>query len=111
MVLSYNIKVSERKDFSIFNYNKEICLIKFRYNIIAVKNGFVIDETNTNFRGEGSFVDIIESCNTVVHFRNTMVDVYKFSMNFNVKPEVIKLDCLDSIAFEPPKETKLFRIV
>jgi hypothetical protein len=39
------------------------------------------------------------------------MDIYQLSMNFNVKPEVIKLDCLDSIAFEPPKDVKLFKIV
>jgi hypothetical protein len=39
------------------------------------------------------------------------MDVYQLTMNFDVKPEVIKLDCLDSIAFEPPNGAKLFKIL
>ena len=39
------------------------------------------------------------------------MDVYQLSMNFEVKPEVIKLDCLDSIAFQPPPGAKLFKII
>lgn len=49
LMLNYNIEVRDRKEFSIYNYNKDICLIKFKFTIIATKNGFVIDETNTNF--------------------------------------------------------------
>ena len=38
------------------NYNKDICLVKFRFDIIAAKNGFVIDKTSSNFRSENSSI-------------------------------------------------------
>lgn len=50
MILNYMIPVKERKEFSIFNYNKDICLIKSHFSITAVKNGFVIDDSKTNIQ-------------------------------------------------------------
>ena len=111
LALVCNINVQERREFRIYNYSKEFCLIKFPYNIIAIKNGYLVDEAFTNFRNEHSFIEYVESTHTLIHYRNGYIDLYNLRLNTAVKPERIVLECVDSLKFQPPEQAEFYRIM
>lgn len=59
--------------------------MNLRSEIIAIKNGMIIDNMNVNFKGNNLFLKII-SRNKIVHFLEDKLEIYKFGFNLTVMP-------------------------
>jgi len=92
----YDIMNNVKGKLSIQNYTKEIIFMNLDHQIMAIKNGYLIDTVNVNVKGEGEFLKYIHP-ETILHINKKHVEVYNFSINMAVKPEKIVLRSLDSI--------------
>ena len=95
----------------ISNYWNNIYLFNLGFEILAIKNGYVIDSANVNIQSqETQLVYIGEK--KLVHLCNKRVDLYGFSVNENNPPK-INVGSIDSIIFkqEVPQNYAFFKVL
>lgn len=83
---------------SIQNYTKEIIFMNLNHQIMAIKNGYLIDTVNLTVKEDGEVLKYLHP-NTLLHITRKNVEVYNFSIDMSVKPEKISLKSIDSIEF------------
>ncbi len=81
---------------TIQNYTKEIIFLNLNHQIMAIKNGYLIDTLNLNVTEGKEILKYIHP-QTILHITKKYMEVYHFSIDLTVKPEKIKLTSLDSI--------------
>ena len=81
---------------SIQNYTRDIIFMNLKNQIMAIKNGYLIDTVNVSVNEEGEILKYIHP-QTILHVTKRNVEVYNFSINMAVKPEKIVLKSIDSI--------------
>lgn len=92
----YDIMNYVKGKLSIQNYTKDIIFMNLNHQIMAIKNGYLIDTVNVSVNEEGEILKYIHP-QTILHITKKNVEVYNFSINMAVKPEKILLRSIDSI--------------
>jgi hypothetical protein len=92
----YDIMNYVKGKLSIQNYTKDIIFMNLNHQIMAIKNGYLIDTVNVSVNEEGEILKYIHP-QTILHITKKNVEVYNFSINMAVKPEKIVLRSIDSI--------------
>lgn len=85
---------------SIQNYTRDIIFMNLKNQLMAIKNGYLIDTVNVSVNDEGEILKYLHP-NTILHVTKKNVEVYNFSINMAVKPEKIVLRSVDSIEISP----------
>lgn len=72
--------------------------MNLKTEVLAVKNGMIIDSVGVNFKFEHCYLRIM-SGDVLVHILADKIEFYKLEIDYNVVPERIKVTSFDSIYF------------
>jgi hypothetical protein len=81
----YDIMNNAKGKLSIQNYTKDIIFMNLNHQIMAIKNGYLIDTVNLSVKGDGEILKYIHP-NTILHVTKKNVEVYNFFIDMTVKP-------------------------
>ena len=85
-----------KEKLSVQNYTTDIIFLGIGHQIMAIKNGYLIDTVNLKVSNESEILKYLHP-NTILHINKKSVEVYNFSIDMNAKPEKIVLHTTDSI--------------
>lgn len=75
-------------------------MVEFKNQLMAFKNGYIIDAVNTNIRQQNYFIKYVPASKRLFHFLDKVIDVYDVSMDETIKPEKLTLNCIDCMQFD-----------
>lgn len=91
----YDIPNSIVNKFKIDNFSRDTLILNFQFEILAAKDGFIIDTANINIQESGS--SLIYHGDYLLHISETKLLLYSFKIQQNTKPKKIDIKSLDSI--------------
>ncbi len=94
----YDIQKNLRYEIKLLNISANIFFMNLKTEIVAVKNGLIIDNIGVNFRFDNCYLKIIGN-DTLVHILTDKIEFYHLSLNYQVMPEKISVTPFDSIYF------------
>ena len=104
----YNIMKQARGRLSVQNYTRDIIFMNLNNQIMAIKNGYLIDTFNvSNTEGGGGILRYIHP-ETILHITKKTVEVYHFSIDMSVKPGKIVLRSVDAVQLKGVPEGAFF---
>ena len=81
--------------FKLTNYARDIVLLNFKFEILAAKDGFLIDTVNINIQDNSSF--LLYTGAHMLHISEELMLIYDFKVNTQSKPHRIEVRSLDSV--------------
>lgn len=81
-------------------------ILNFKFEILAAKDGFIIDAANTNIQEDGSC--LVYQGDHLLHVSESKLFIYGFKILTNVKPNKIELRSLDSIEINKDRRYSFF---
>ena len=92
--------------FKIDNFSKDVIILNFKFEILAAKDGFIIDAANTNIQEDGSC--LVYQGDHLLHISEDKLLIYGFRIMTAVKPNKIELRSLDSIEIRKDPRYQFF---
>ena len=84
----YELPADKKEYVRLSNYSKEIVLISFDYEVLAVRGGYVFDRINVTRKGGQTHLKFVAQ-NTLIHITEDKVDVYAFKVDTTHNPPKI----------------------
>jgi hypothetical protein len=91
----YDIPNHLLPELKISNYSRDIFIMNFKFYVLAAKDGYIIDSVNINDERSESFLINIKDYMLLV--TDLKMEIYKFKIAANVKPNKIVVSSEDSI--------------
>lgn len=80
------------------NVTSTIFFMNLKTEVLAVKNGLIIDSVGVNFKFDHCYLNVVRK-DLLVHILEDKIEFYRLELNFNVMPEKIQVTPFDSIYF------------
>lgn len=106
IVRIYEIPSGLVNKFRVDNFSKDIMILNFKFEILAAKDGFIIDAANTNIQEDGSC--LVYHGEHLLHISENKLFIYGFKITTAVKPNKIELRSLDSIEIKKDSKYTFF---
>lgn len=106
IVRIYDIPSGLVSKFKIDNFSKDVMILNFKFEILAAKDGFIIDAANTNIQEDGSC--LVYQGDHLLHISEDKLFIYGFRIMTAVKPNKIELRSLDSIEIRKDPRYQFF---
>jgi len=106
IVRIYDIPSGLVSKFKIDNFSKDVIILNFKFEILAAKDGFIIDAANTNIQEDGSC--LVYQGDHLLHISEDKFFIYGFRIMTAVKPNKIELRSLDSIEIRKDPRYQFF---
>lgn len=84
--------------------------MNLKTQVLAVKNGMIIDSVGVNFKFDHCYLSII-SADVLVYILTDKIEFYRLELNYDVMPERIKITSFDSIYFPRQLDDQFLSIV
>jgi hypothetical protein len=96
--MAYEIKKSLRDKISLNNFSKDIFLINRGKEVLAVRNGYILDSVQMSFENENFQFFYFYADKILFSVSLSRVDIYNFELNQKSKPHRIKTVAKDSLS-------------
>lgn len=87
IVRIYDIPSGLVNKFKIDNFSRDVIILNFKFEILAARDGFIIDAANTNIQEDGSC--LVYQGDHLLHVSENQLFIYGFKILTNVKPNKI----------------------
>lgn len=92
----YDIKKNLKKQIVIENFSKDIIFMNIDTEILAAKNGYILDSANVSIQSGNAKLRYISN-QRLIHISDTKVEIYKMSILTNVVPNKIQITPIDAL--------------
>ena len=83
----YDIPNHLLKDLKISNFARDIFIMNFKFELLAAKDGYIMDSANINYEKEESF--LVHNGESIILITDIKMEIYSFKIATNVKPNKI----------------------
>ena len=87
IVRIYDVPAGLVNKFKIDNFSKDVIILNFKFEILAAKDGFIIDTANTDIHEDGSC--LVYKDDHLLHISDEKLLIYGFRILTAVKPNRI----------------------
>ena len=107
----YDIKRNLKKMLVIENFSKDIIFMNIGAEILAAKNGYILDSASVNIQAGNAKLKYISN-QRLIHITDSKLEIYKLSILTNVVPNKIQVTALDALEIkDKPHEAEFFGII
>ena len=92
----YDIQCSLKKQIAISNYSKDIIFMSIGSEILAAKNGYILDSASINIQSINSKLSYISN-SRLVYISPNKAEIYSLSILTNVVPNKMSVKPIDSL--------------
>ena len=103
----YEIQQRLKHKIKIKNFMKDIFLMNLGFEILAFKQGYIIDSVGISSAIDNPNLKYLGE-ERLVHVSDKRIEIYKFRILTNVRPHKIEVKSIDSIIITPPKNSAFF---
>lgn len=106
----YDIRKNLRHEINMLNISKNIFFLSLKTEVLAVKNGLIIDSVGVNFKFDNCYLKIIKN-DVLVHILTDKIEFYHIKLNYDCLPEKIVVQPFDSMYFPRNVQDELLSIM